>query len=109
PPRPGPVAQGAGIMTDGHLDDLLSAYLDGEVTDAERTEVEAHLATCSECRSDLDGEADVRRLLRELPAVDPPFGFYERIPRDGPGASARPDRKRRLRLGLANIAGAAAV
>jgi anti-sigma factor RsiW len=96
-------------MTDRHLDDVLSAYLDGEVTDAERAEVESHLATCAECRSDLDGEADVRRLLRELPAVDPPFGFYERILRDGPGATGRPDKKRRLRFGLANIAGAAAV
>jgi anti-sigma factor (TIGR02949 family) len=91
-----------------HLDDVLSAYLDDELTAAERAEVDAHLAACPECRSDLDAEAEVRRVLRELPAVDPPFGFYERILRDGPGVRSTPDKKRRLRFGLANIAGAAA-
>ena len=95
-------------MTGEHLDDVLSAYLDGELTPAERTDVDAHLAACAECRADLDAEADVRQLLRDLPAVDPPFGFYERILRDGPEASRAPDKKRRLRFGLANIAGAAA-
>jgi hypothetical protein len=40
--------------------------------------------------------------------VDPPFGFYERIRRDGPGAGQAPGKKRRLRFGLVNIAGAAA-
>ena len=95
-------------MTGEHLNDVLSAYLDGELTPAERAEVDTHLATCAECRADLDAEADVRQLLRDLPAVDPPFGFYERILRDGPEASRTPDKKRRLRFGLANIAGAAA-
>ncbi len=95
-------------MTGQHLDDVLSAYLDDELTAAERDEVEAHLNACAECRSDLEAEADVRRLVRELPAVDPPFGFYERILRAGPGASAQPERKRRLRFGLGGIAAAVA-
>jgi len=95
-------------MTGEHLDDVLSAYLDDELTPEERVDVEAHLNGCAECRSDLDAEADVRRLVRELPAVDPPFGFYERILRDGPGAGAPPERKRRLRFGLGSIAAAVA-
>jgi anti-sigma factor RsiW len=95
-------------VTGEHLDDVLSAYLDDELTPVERVEVEAHLAACAECRSDLEAEAGVRRLVRELPAVDPPFGFYERILRQGPGAGQAPEKKRRLRFGLANIAGAAA-
>jgi len=91
-----------------HLDDVLSAYLDDELTPAERAEVDQHLAGCAECRADLDAEAEVRLLVRELPAVDPPFGFYERILRDGPAAGQAPAKKRRLRFGLVNIAGAAA-
>jgi anti-sigma factor RsiW len=95
-------------VTGEHLDDILSAYIDGELTAAEHVEVEAHLAACAECRADLEGEAEVRRLVRDLPAVDPPFGFYERILRQGPGAGQAPEKKRRLRFGLANIAVAAA-
>ena len=93
PPRPSPAAQGVGVVNDAseHLDDVLSAYLDDELTPAERVDVEAHLAGCAECRSDLDAEAEVRLLVRELPAVDPPFGFYERILRDGPAAAPAPD------------------
>jgi hypothetical protein len=91
-----------------HLDDVLSAYLDDELTVAERVEVEAHLAACAECRADLEAEREIRLLLRELPSVDPPFGFYERILRDGPGSSEAPVRKRRIKFGLANIAATAA-
>jgi anti-sigma factor RsiW len=95
-------------VTGQHLDDVLSAYLDDELAPSERVDVEAHLSTCAECRSDLEAEAEVRLLVRDLPAVDPPFGFYERILRDGPGVGRAPDKKRRLRFGLVNIAGAAA-
>jgi anti-sigma factor RsiW len=95
-------------VTGEHLDDVLSAYLDGELTPDEQGDVDAHLATCAECRADLDAEADVRQLLRDLPAVDPPFGFYERILRDGPEASRAPDKQRRLRFGLGSIAAAVA-
>lgn len=38
-----------------HLDEgQLTCLLDGELTATERTEVEAHLATCSECRALLE-------------------------------------------------------
>ncbi len=91
-----------------HLDAVVSAYLDDELTSTERLAVEAHLADCAECRSDLDAEREVRLLLRNLPAVEPPFGFYERTLRDGPASGETPVRKRRIRFGLANIAATAA-
>jgi anti-sigma factor RsiW len=62
-----------------HLDEVLSAYLDGELSRDDRLDVDAHLQVCPECRSDLEAERDVRQLLRELPPVDPHFGFYERL------------------------------
>ncbi|HEX4823677.1 MAG TPA: anti-sigma factor [Candidatus Polarisedimenticolaceae bacterium] len=36
-----------------HPRDLLSAYLDGELTATDRADVDAHLAACSECREHL--------------------------------------------------------
>lgn len=39
---------------DKHVSDLLSAYLDHELTDAERLQVENHLRACHTCRTLLD-------------------------------------------------------
>jgi anti-sigma factor RsiW len=96
------------VSASEHLDDVLSAYLDDELAPDERRGVDAHLAACPECRSDLEAERDVRQLVRDLPAVDPPFGFYERMLRDGPEESRAPAKRRRFRFGLANIAATAA-
>jgi hypothetical protein len=54
-----------------HPDELLSASLTEELSDAERTRVNAHLATCERCRSTLAAFTDQRRLLsgmRHAPA-----------------------------------------
>jgi anti-sigma factor RsiW len=91
-----------------HLDELMSAYLDGELSPGERTAVEAHLAACAQCRADLDAERDVRQRVRHLPVVDPPFGFYERILREGPAPGQTPVKRRRIKFGLANIVATAA-
>ena len=49
------------------LEDLLSAYLDGECTDDERAQVEAQLAMSPELRQML-GEIDTTRVsVREAP------------------------------------------
>ncbi len=90
-----------------HPEELLSAYLDGEVTAAERAYVEEHLTTCARCRAEFDQERDVRAAVRSLPPVDPPFGFFERILRDGPADPAQP-KKRRFKFGMANLVATAA-
>jgi Putative zinc-finger len=63
--------------------DRLSEYLDGELVDAERVALEAHLATCAECTTVL---ADLRRVVARAQALDdrPPTrdlwpGVAERI------------------------------
>ncbi|HET7248761.1 MAG TPA: zf-HC2 domain-containing protein [Gemmatimonadales bacterium] len=63
--------------------DRLSEYLDGELADAERMALEAHLATCAECTAVL---ADLRRVVARAQALDdrPPArdlwsGIAERI------------------------------
>jgi anti-sigma factor RsiW len=90
-----------------HPEELLSAYLDGEMTADERAYVEEHLTTCARCRAELDEEGDVRAAVRSLPPVDPPFGFFERILREGPSDPAQP-KKRRFKFGMANLVATAA-
>jgi len=83
-----------------HPGDLLSALLDGELTPGEETGVRTHLATCAECQGELRRIGEARTVVRDLPAVDPPFGFYERM--------VRP-KQRWARAGVAALVGAAAV
>jgi anti-sigma factor RsiW len=88
-----------------HLDDLLSGYADGELSPDEANLVEEHLATCEECRTTVEEERALRARLRSLPLLDPPFGLYERLLRDG----LPPEQKRSwLRTGVVNLVVAAA-
>lgn len=73
--------------------ELLDAYLDGELDPRERRAVEALLRDSDVARAELAGIERVRALVRGLPAVDPPFGFFERLRR--PHRPRRPDRRRR--------------
>jgi hypothetical protein len=88
-----------------HLGELLSAQLDGELTADEAAEVEAHLASCADCRTELEATAAVRTALRAAPAIDPPFGFYERMVRS---RRWQPNAARTWRAGVAVLGIAAA-
>ncbi|MCH8206271.1 MAG: zf-HC2 domain-containing protein [Chloroflexi bacterium] len=54
---------------------LISAYVDGQVTESERSRVEAHLAGCEPCRSDLESLRTTVSLLRALPELRVPRSF----------------------------------
>lgn len=83
-----------------HAGDLLSALLDGELTADEAIAVCGHVGACAACATELQDVRDARRLLRELPAVEPPFGFLDTLGR----------RHRRAPvLAAASIAAAAAI
>lgn len=60
-------------------DDRISAYLDDELTSAERAQFDAELATRAELAEAVREVDDVRRALRSLPAVEPPAGLYRRL------------------------------
>jgi len=62
-----------------HERERLSVWLDGELTPAERGEVEAHLAACEECAALLADMGAVDGLARELPAEAPPE-YFETFP-----------------------------
>ncbi len=50
------------------IDELLEAFVDDELSAAERSLVDVHLATCAHCASQLSLAQRVRGSLRELPA-----------------------------------------
>lgn len=82
----------------GHVEDLLSAYMDGELSLPERGMVEAHLAACDACARHLDQLAAVDAALRELPA-EAPADYFESFParlRTRLRQPAPPQRVRRL-------------
>ena len=58
--------------------ELLSAYLDGEVTEAEQASVEDLLTHSPAHREELARVEQARTWVRALPPVEPPDGFLER-------------------------------
>lgn len=68
--------------------ELFSALLDGELAPAEVAALETWLVAHPEARAELDELGEVRTAVRELPAVDPPAGFFETILADGPTETA---------------------
>lgn len=67
------------VIPENELPEYLSALLDGELSSDEQAQVEAWLAADPSARAELDELASVRSLLRGLPPVEPPSGFYERL------------------------------
>lgn len=58
---------------------LLSAYLDSELSGSEMQRVRAHLEECAACRAECDGLREVKSLLRGLPPCCAPEGMEERL------------------------------
>ena len=60
---------------DQHAGDALSRLLDGDLSPVEAETVREHVAACDECERELEGVRVARRLVRSLPAVEPPPEF----------------------------------
>lgn len=59
--------------------DLLSVYADGEATPHEAEMVEAHIAVCASCASDLEFLRSTSVSLRDVPEVEPPAMLRQAI------------------------------
>ena len=59
--------------------DNFTAYLEGDLTEAERSACAAHLASCPECTAARREFQATVSLLRSLPTVELPAGLAERI------------------------------
>jgi anti-sigma factor RsiW len=54
---------------------LLSAYLDGELTEAQTAELKIHVAECHTCRRTLETLRHTDALIRDLPPLEPSAEF----------------------------------
>jgi anti-sigma factor RsiW len=86
-----------GISGSDHAGDALSALLDAQLSATDERVVRAHLEVCPACAAELRAVEQARSWVRGLPAVDPPFGLYERLLGS----------RRRRRWGVASLAAAA--
>jgi anti-sigma factor RsiW len=62
-----------------HPDELLSASVSGDLTAAERRELNEHLAVCADCRATLDAYTTQRQLLSGMRQVQPPRDLAPRV------------------------------
>jgi hypothetical protein len=62
-----------------HVQERLSVYLDGELPQTERAEVDAHLRGCAACARHLEELAAVDAAARDLPVPAPP-GYFDSLP-----------------------------
>jgi anti-sigma factor RsiW len=97
--------------------DFLSGYLDGELTAAERIDVEAQLADSPELRTELEEVRMARDVVRALPQREAPAGFWDAVLAEVGAADVDADadavvvpiESRRRRVPVGWLAGAAAV
>ena len=89
----------------------LVAYLDGELADAERAPVAAHLATCLVCRREIERLTTIRRWIGSMPRLEPSpefsSGFWSRLDAEAGASSATRSLPRAVRWGLPALAAAA--
>ncbi len=64
-----------GTNTLDHVSELLSPYLDGQVTPVERQLVEDHVRACAECGAELEELRALKGMLGRLPQRQPPRSF----------------------------------
>jgi hypothetical protein len=62
-----------------HVTERLSAYMDGELAEGERAEVDTHLRACPACAGHLEDLRAVEAAARALP-LDVPDGYFEAFP-----------------------------
>ncbi len=89
----------------GHPGELLSAFLDGELSAADQAAVEDHLRECAACAHELEELAAVDAFAREIP-VPAPAGYFEELPGRVRARVRRPARVPRLAVWAAAAAAA---
>lgn len=58
-----------------HPSEMISAYLDGELTRAESSRLFTHMGSCGRCVAEMEAMQRVRTAVRSLPMVEMPPGL----------------------------------
>ena len=97
-------------MNHDEYKEKLSAFLDGELTDAERDDVLTHLETCAACRTHLAELTALHDALSDMEDVDVPEGFADGVlARLHEEKMPQKTKKSNLWRGIATLAACAAV
>jgi hypothetical protein len=67
------------MITCPEVMDLISSYIDDEVSEIEKKSVEQHLRDCPECRKEYEYTLEVLNALKEIPDEELPQGFKEEL------------------------------
>lgn len=62
-----------------HIDHQLTEYMDDRLSRHDREKLESHLKDCSKCREHWHELKELHSLLRDVPLMEPPPGFYDRV------------------------------
>lgn len=63
------------VNSNGHVQELLSAYIDKSLEEPDTVRVRAHLEGCADCRAEYVGLQATRRMLQQMPIVAVPRAF----------------------------------
>jgi mycothiol system anti-sigma-R factor len=77
-----------GIVKCREVEDLLGAYLDGELESAVSTSVRDHADTCAACRERLANLESIARMLRRAPYYQAPDALRARLMHSGTRSTA---------------------
>jgi hypothetical protein len=66
-------------MFDRHIQDQLTAYIDGEMPDSVRARADAHLRQCGRCRDEVDRVRGVALMLEQMPLATAPEELWRAI------------------------------
>lgn len=83
-------------MTCAEVQLLLSEYIETSLDTIRMKAVETHLLSCPGCRAETEGLMDCIRQISELPLLDPPIGFTQRVMTHVRDIEARPSGWRRV-------------
>jgi hypothetical protein len=78
-------------MIDAHVEEVLSAYLEGELDGNRAGDVRDHLAHCPDCASLYEAMTMAREALAAIPEIDPPDALLRKL-------YAIPETKKRFRF-----------
>lgn len=66
-------------MTCAEVQLLLSEYIEKSLETIRMKAVDIHLLSCASCRAETEGLMDCIRQISDLPLLDPPIGFTQRV------------------------------
>ncbi|MDF2676790.1 MAG: hypothetical protein K0Q97_1101, partial [Bacillota bacterium] len=66
-------------MNCNEIKDLMSSYVDGELSENEKKLVEVHINICDDCKKELESYQQLIKIIKDLPEEEPPKGYCKRL------------------------------